>query len=442
MSKHNILRIFVISCFLTSFITNSAFGLTESVDLFGEINSADLILNDIWLEPKNPEEGEAVSIHGSIYNAGIIPTGKVSDAVTIAYIVNGEIIEIDLLDNIEPGIENGIQVSSGPVLDSKSGIYIITVITNFHDTLSHLRDNPENNIIQKKFTVGNDSPVVITSEILQHYNTKTEKQEITINGQLNNFFQETLSDQKIIINVGESVKEEIITDSDGVFSKIIEIPYKNEIIKITMNLESESSLLSSTQIVYPIKLNKDESIISFETISETHGFNFHNSEFTIVLFQDSYENVFKKIFTNKHHDQDIIRDNIYSTIVPSNHEYIIEIYYEGRFLDAFQTLVKENTTVKKDIFIPEHGQVKFKVVDEFNEPQNNVTIENWIYSSVTNKEGITNWVEILPTIISSEPYVAKATFSDGTVTWSEPFLLESNEKKTISIVKGQLPHED
>ena len=40
-----------------------AFGLTESVDLFGQSNSADIILNDIWIEPQNPENGQGVSIH-------------------------------------------------------------------------------------------------------------------------------------------------------------------------------------------------------------------------------------------------------------------------------------------------------------------------------------------------------------------------------------------
>jgi hypothetical protein len=63
-------------------------------------------------------------------------------------------------------------------------------------------------------------------------------------------------------------------------------------------------------------------------------------------------------------------------------------------------------------------------------------VDNWIYSSITSEDGLTEWIEMLPTIIPSEPYVAKATLPDGSVIWSEPFLLESEEKKIITIVKG------
>ncbi len=95
--------------------------LTKSVDLFGQINSVDLILNDIWIEPESPIEWDIVTIHGSVYNAGIIPTEDVTDTVTIAYIVNGEISEINLLENILPWLENGKVVSSGPVFNSIQG---------------------------------------------------------------------------------------------------------------------------------------------------------------------------------------------------------------------------------------------------------------------------------------------------------------------------------
>ena len=44
-------------CVLVFFVFNPSFGLTESVDLFGQTNSADLILNDIWITPEEPKEG-------------------------------------------------------------------------------------------------------------------------------------------------------------------------------------------------------------------------------------------------------------------------------------------------------------------------------------------------------------------------------------------------
>ena len=62
-----------------------------------------------------------MTIHGSVYNAGIIPTEDVTDTVTIAYIVHGEISEINLLENILPELENGKVASSGPVFNAIQG---------------------------------------------------------------------------------------------------------------------------------------------------------------------------------------------------------------------------------------------------------------------------------------------------------------------------------
>ncbi len=45
----------------------------------------------------------------------------------------------------------------------------------------------------------------------------------------------------------------------------------------------------------------------------------------------------------------------------------------------------------------------------------------------------------MPTIIASEPYAAKATFPNGKIFWSEPFLVGSGEKKVIQIQEGNRP---
>lgn len=430
------LKVLLIGCLFPITISNPSFGLTESVDLFGQINSVDLVLNDIWIEPENPREGETVSIHGSVYNAGIIPNGDVSDAVTVAYIVNGEIVEINLLENILPGINNGIKISSGPVFDANSGSYIATVIINYHDTLSHLRDNQGNNIVQKKFEIGDALPSIITSEIYQYYNKETEKQQITIHGELTDFFQERVINKEIIVDIGTILQKKIATNVNGTFSLTTDIPFVNDIVEVKTNLKDNSLLSRSSQIIYPIKLNEEQSILALEIMPNSPKFNFENSTFTIVLFQDSYDNMFKKISTNEYDEHAKILDDSFLTVIPANHEYIAEIYYEGRLLSAFQTFFTDNSVVKKDIFIPEYGQVKFRVLDEFGVPQTDILIDNWIYSSVTDTDGMTDWNEILPTVTPNEPYVAKATFPDGSVVWSNPFLLDSEEKKVISIIKG------
>jgi len=403
------------------------------VDLFGEINSVDLILNDIWMEPKNPKEGEAVSIHGSIYNAGVIPSGDTSDAVTVGFIVNGELAKIILLESVLPGLENGVEISSGPILDAVSGDYIVTVIINYHDTLSHLRDNPENNIVQKRIQILDGIPSLVKYDIYQKYDSKTNKQQITIQGKITDIFQEKVNNQKVILDIGDT-KESITTDINGEFSFITSIPFKDESIKVSAYIEDDFSFLEYPQMILPLKMNNEQSALVVRTTSSTS--DFENAALELAIFQDSYENLFKIISTDRFDDQNIQIDDSFLTILPANHEYIVEIYLEGRFLDAFQESFVENAIVKKEIIIPEYGQVRFIVLDESNESQSNVKVDNWIYSSITSEDGMTEWIEMLPTIIPSEPYVAKATLPDGSVIWSEPFLLESEEKKVISIVKG------
>lgn len=415
-----------------SLFYNSAFALTESVDLFGQINSVDLILNDIWIEPENPKVGEAVSVHGSLYNAGVVSSGKVSDAVTVGYIVNGELVEIGLLDNILPGIENGVEIASGPIFDALSESYIVTVIVNYHDTLSHLRDNPENNIVQKRFQISNVIPSVIAYDIHQKYDIKTNKQQIIIQGELTNIFQEKLNNQKIILDIG-NVKKSVTTDINGEFLFITSIPFNEEPIKVSTHAENDFTFPEASKMILPIKMSNDQSALVIDTTSSTN--NFKNSSLELVIFQDSYEKEFKKISFDKLDEQSMWVHDSFLTVLPANHEYIVEIYLEGRFLDAFQDDFSENIVMKKEIFISESAEIRFKVTDEMGEPQGNVIVNNWIYSATTNEDGFTDWIKVLPTVIAHEPYVAKATFSDSHVVWSDSFLVDSGEKRVVEITQ-------
>ena len=436
MSYNKILKLFLIFVVCVSFSFTSSYSLTESVDLFGQINSADIVLNDIWIEPENPKDGETVSIHGSLYNAGIIPTEKISNAVTIGYIVNDELVEIALLENILPGVENGVIISSGPVSYSRSGNYIITVIINYHDTLSHLRDNPENNIVQKRIQIGDDNPSLITYNINQQYDSKTGQQQIKIQGDLTNVHQEKISNGEIIVNVKGILKEKITTDANGEFFFETYMPFKNEFIEITTQLEADPFFFNPTQVIFPIKLNSEQSALALEIIPDASESDLKSQVLTAVVFQDSYDELFKKVSTDNYDKQDLFIENFILSTLPANHEYIVEVYIGGRILDAFQNYFPNNQVIKKEIFISESAQIQFKITDKAGEPQNNVKVENWIYSSTSNEEGITEWIDVLPTFTENEPYVAKAIFTNGKSVWSEPFQIEEGEKKIIHITKG------
>ena len=61
MLRHKtILTLFLIISFLIPLVFTPSYSLTETIDLFGQTNSVDLVLNDIWIEPENPKKGEAV----------------------------------------------------------------------------------------------------------------------------------------------------------------------------------------------------------------------------------------------------------------------------------------------------------------------------------------------------------------------------------------------
>ena len=287
MQKKGIIFLSIIGA-LTLLNYGDVFGLTESIDLFGQSNSADIILNDIWIEPQNPKIGQAISIHGSVYNAGIISTGQITDAVTIGYFVNGELVEITLLEDVKPGLENGVEISSGPVFDATSGNYIITGIINYHDTLSHLRDNPENNIVQRLIQIGNEVPSIINFDLYQNYDEDRQTQLITVKGSITDIFQGNISNQKIDIKIGQHIHREATTNVEGEFYSEFTIPYNGEIIEITVQNQNNSGLSIPIQQILPIQMNDNEAALSL-TYQEIR-----NNPLTVVIFQDSYDNLFQK----------------------------------------------------------------------------------------------------------------------------------------------------
>ena len=435
LSHQKLFGVFALCSILFFFNTPDSFGLTESVELFGEINSVDLTLIDIWMEPENPKENEPVSIHSSVYNAGVVPSANVSDAVTIGYFVNGDLVEIDLLKNVLPGIENGVEISSGPIFDAIPGNYVVTVIINYHDTLSHLRDNPENNIVQKKFEIIGNIPSLINYDVHQYYDVSTNTQKIQIHGDIKNILQENVGDRNVVIHIGD-IQKNTFTNHDGQFSLDVDMEFNDQLVEVTPYLEGDQFIPSIPQNIFPLKLDKEQSALALEIINDARTNNFENPLVEVALFQDSYDNFFKKITLDKLNYEESLIDNIFLTVLPANHEYIGEIYLEGRFLDAFQSDFVSNNVIKKEILISESAQVKFRTLDSSGKPQSNVPVENWVFTTVSGDDGFTDWIYIIPTVIAKEPYAAKAIFFGENVSWSDEFLIGPGEKKVIEIIQG------
>ena len=71
--------------------------------------------------------------------------------------------------------------------------------------------------------------------------------------------------------------------------------------------------------------------------------------------------MFKKISTDDFDDQSMLMDNFFLTTLPANHEYIAEIYLEGRFIDAIQSNFASNVVVVKEIFISDSVLIPLRI---------------------------------------------------------------------------------
>ena len=200
-----------------------------------------------------------------------------------------------------------------------------------------------------------------------------------------------------------------------------------------VNLEENSFFPETSKTIFPLKLNEEESGLFIKMTSSDVDLN--NITWTVIIFQDSYDNMFKKISSEQRNIRNFLMNDSLLTALPADHNYIVEVYLEGRFLTAFQDYFTQNEVIEENILISESAEIRFKVVDKQGVPQENVTIKNWIYSAVTDETGFTDWIDVMPT--SQEKYSAKAIFRDESVTWSESFNVDNNERKVIQIMKGE-----
>lgn len=423
------------------FITIMAIFLisSQSVTASGFIlGDADPVLNNIWLEPKNPKPGQAVSIHSEIYNIGTESTMSVTDVVTIGYLINGDLIKIDPLVDVKPGLENGIHITSGPVWNAWNGEYTITVILDYHDTLSHITDDSANNIMQKVFRIGNyqNKDNLISFDIYQKFRPEIDRQEISIIGNI------VLPDSlpkfpkpKMIIDINGIKYTSNIDASNGDFYFSEIFPVVNQTIPIVLSFDNERFSkfgYSSTKNLYPIKLTDNDSALVMRISNSSEYHSFKENDFTFVIYDSNY-NILKKIDSNDK-IEDLISYNTFPITLEEG-KYNIETYFEGRLLYVTVVNLEQNKVVEKSIDIPESGKIKVQVVDKNNNPINDAQVKIDKHVQRTNHEGETNWFKVLPTIYKiSEPYAVQITINNENIIWSEQFTIEAGEEKIITII--------
>jgi len=165
-------------------------------------------------------------------------------------------------------------------------------------------------------------------------------------------------------------------------------------------------------------------------------YNFEDYFFEIVIFQDSYKNLIKKIQPDS---ATLLDSKTFWISLPPEHNYFAEIYLDGRlFFVTERDLLKEDSFMIKELRIPETATIRFKVTTDENQPVMGALVKNWIYS--TSEDGFTDWIDVLPTTYG-KPYVAEILLPDNRIIKSDPFLLSSGEKKTINIMINDISSE-
>ena len=418
---------------LLSVMSFSVFDTNSSAQRIG---NADVLLSEIYLDPADPQPGDSVSINSVIYNAGTESTKSVSDVVTVGYFVNGDLVKIAELPDIHPGVQNGILLSSGPIFTASDGNHVITVILNYHDTLSHLTDNSANNIVQRMFSIGDPLPSSAVFEIFQKYNSHTKMQEITLSGSLSSPDTKFLPHQ-VMVTVGDTHRHvPVPVDQNGSFSFVKSVRTSDDIIPVTVTIEENYPLLGSTYSasIYPVHLESD-SILSFQIQNPLESYTFQDLSAVIVIYDESYNEI-KKVDTDRLSQSEKSHDAIFLTL-PGDATYIAEVYVEGRFIHAIKAHLEENMIRTSHVIIPETSKIMFHVLGDDDKPAAGATVYGETFTLNTDENGFTEWANVLPIVNEDDPYAATAILVNGKIISSDPFVVGYGEQKVIRIAEDE-----
>jgi len=240
---------------------------------------------------------------------------------------------------------------------------------------------------------------------------------------------EPLGGKNVILNFdGDDIH--LTTDKSGKTSFSKTVNY-SKALKVESYFEGDDQYLSSSSFLILHPIPKDiTSALLVNIMDAKKQYNFENNSFEFLIFQDSYENLIEKISPTT----TLLDSDTFWISLPAEHDYFAEVYLDGRFLfltDKIQ--LNENDIILEELIIPESAEIRFRVINELGEPQSNVIVNNWIYSTITGGNGFTDWIDVLPTSHTNS-YVAEVFLPNEITIQSNPFDVFSGEKKTIDIV--------
>ena len=358
--------------------------------------------------------------------------------MTVGVIIDGELRKILELGNVTPGATNSVQVSTGPLWEAEWGKHNMTVILDYHNTIQDQYDNPTNNKLSKIFTIEPGRPSKISLDIFPAYLIPKKDSIIKIDGTLAELDSGTpLAGKNVVIMIGDERESALITDNNGKFSISKAITFSSKRLVVSASYEGNfpNLAVNYTGYVFNLPQSKETAAIILQINDPSGKYNFQNLPSQIAVFQDSYDKSYGKIQTTQ---SGILLDNTTAWFaIPGDHSYLEEIYVDGRFFFSTDWKKIAIGQVSQEILnVPETAQIQFHVTDKDGNPLEGVSIKNWIYSAVTDGDGYTSWIDMLPTRTKNEPYVATAK-SDGNPFDSQPFFLATGEKKIIEISSPQ-----
>ncbi len=403
------------------------FFFLPAMSAYGVTGDADLVLQDISIDPLYPEEDELVAITGELYNAGVINTDSLTSIITAAYFVDGKLLYIDEIGNVEPGIANAIKITSPPIWKSQFGTHEIKIILDYHDTLRDEHDVPFDNLMEKIMFIEPAKHTKILVDVSSQYfiqGKEIPKISITL---LDSNTNEPLNDRELVLKLNDD-SSTLITDADGKVSFSSTISSSKPVtIDINFDGGDRYSHSTSSLTLYPFSEQISPSLI-IKLLDSKNQYNFENYLFDILIFQDSYDNLIESIQPDS---TMLIDSETFQISLLPDHNYFAEIYLHGKFLHVTdKETLTQNSLIVKELTIPETGKIKFKVTDQNDQPIIDALVKNWIYSTVSHEDGFTDWIDVLPT---KEPYVAEVVLHDDIIARSDPFLLFSGEQKIIEI---------
>ena len=411
---------FFIAIFLICFI------LVPIVNVYALPGDAELVLDDVYLNPTYPEKGDLVTINADIHNLGLYDTDTFVSIVTAAFFVDDKLFDIVEIGNVEPGIDNEIQVSSSvwqPLFDT----HRITVVLDYHDSLNDELDSSFDNILEKDFLivprVSTDLSITLSDSFVVPGSNPTEVIVLLTESET----QLPLSGKKITLNFDDDVFS-LFTNKDGAISVSNAVTTLGAVDVVAYFDGDEKYALSTTaSTLYSFSSQLEPSFII--TLPKENLYNFEENTFDIAIFQSSYDNLIKKIQPDS---TTLLDSATFSIPLLPGYDYFAEIYLEGRLFSVTDIgLLQENNMLINKIIVPEPATIKFKVTNNQNPLIVDGVVATWIYS-VAVEDGYSDWINVLPTSYE-QPYVAELLLSDQTMIESDPFLLFSGERKIISI---------